>query len=118
MIFYYVVIYVFFFSKLLGQVIYNDLSIFLQVSVLKGFFCNLYVKFDVGLLLDVVYNIVIDSDNKRVFKNIKVSSNQLLYVIKDDFFVMKMVNFVNCCKYFVFFFIYLELVFQMSYINL
>ncbi|GAB4839788.1 hypothetical protein Ancab_020498 [Ancistrocladus abbreviatus] len=41
------------------------------VSVTKGSLCNLYVKFDVGLPPDAVYNIVTDPDNKRVFKNIK-----------------------------------------------
>lgn len=45
-----------------------------QVSVPKGSLCNLNVEVDVGLPPDAVYNIVIDPDNKRVFKNIKVSS--------------------------------------------
>ncbi|GAB4839783.1 hypothetical protein Ancab_020493 [Ancistrocladus abbreviatus] len=43
----------------------------INVSVPKGSLCNLYVKFDVGLPPDAVYNIVTDPDNKRVFKNIK-----------------------------------------------
>ena len=44
-----------------------------QVSVPKGSLCNLTVNVNVGLPPDAVYNIVIDPDNKRVFKNIKVS---------------------------------------------
>jgi len=32
------------------------------------------MKFDVGLPPDAVYNIVTDPDNKRVFENVKVSS--------------------------------------------
>ncbi|GMH26111.1 hypothetical protein Nepgr_027954 [Nepenthes gracilis] len=43
----------------------------ITVSVPKGSLCNLHVKVDVGLPPDAVYNIVIDPDNKRVFKNIK-----------------------------------------------
>ncbi|PKI62761.1 hypothetical protein CRG98_016860 [Punica granatum] len=43
----------------------------IKVSVPKGSLCNLGVKVDVGLPPDAVYNIVIDPDNKRVFKNIK-----------------------------------------------
>ncbi|XP_058087917.1 uncharacterized protein LOC131234933 isoform X1 [Magnolia sinica] len=42
-----------------------------KVSVPKGSLCNLNVKFQVGLPPDAVYNIVIDPENKRVFKNIK-----------------------------------------------
>lgn len=44
----------------------------LQVTVPKGSLCNLRVKFNVGLPPDAIYNIVIDPENKRVFKNIKV----------------------------------------------
>lgn len=44
----------------------------LQVSVPKGSLCNLNVKLKVGLPPDAIYNIVIDPDNRRVFKNIKV----------------------------------------------
>lgn len=44
-----------------------------QVSVPKGSLCNLKVNVNVGLPPDAVYNIVIDPDNKKVFKNIKVS---------------------------------------------
>ncbi|XVE75035.1 hypothetical protein DITRI_Ditri12bG0065000 [Diplodiscus trichospermus] len=43
----------------------------IKVSVPKGSLCNLKAKVDVGLPPDAVYNIVIDPDNKRVFKNIK-----------------------------------------------
>ncbi|XP_030467364.1 uncharacterized protein LOC115686277 [Syzygium oleosum] len=43
----------------------------IKVSVPKGSLCNLNVKVHVGLPPDAVYNIVIDPDNKRVFKNIK-----------------------------------------------
>lgn len=43
----------------------------INATVPKGSLCNLHVKFDVGLPPDAVYNIVIDPDNKRVFKNIK-----------------------------------------------
>lgn len=54
---------------------YNKCYIFLQVTVPTGSLCNLHVKFDVGLPPDAVYNIVIDPDSKRVFRNIKVSGN-------------------------------------------
>ncbi|ONK68571.1 uncharacterized protein A4U43_C05F13460 [Asparagus officinalis] len=43
----------------------------ITVSVPKGSLCNLKVKFNVGLPPDAIYNIVIDPDNKRVFKNIQ-----------------------------------------------
>ncbi|CBI28544.3 hypothetical protein VitviT2T_000702 [Vitis vinifera] len=43
----------------------------IKVSVPKGSLCKLSVEVDVGLPPDAVYNIVIDPDNKRVFKNIK-----------------------------------------------
>lgn len=43
----------------------------INVTVPKGSLCNLHVEFDVGLPPDGVYNIVIDPDSKRVFKNIK-----------------------------------------------
>uniref|UniRef100_A0A1D1Y6V3 Gamma-glutamyl phosphate reductase n=1 Tax=Anthurium amnicola TaxID=1678845 RepID=A0A1D1Y6V3_9ARAE len=42
-----------------------------KVSVPKGSLCNLNVKFKVGLPPDAIYNIVIDPNNRRVFKNIK-----------------------------------------------
>lgn len=51
----------------------------IKVSVPKGSLCNLSVEVDVGLPPDAVYNIVIDPDNKRVFKNIKeVTSRRVL----------------------------------------
>lgn len=43
----------------------------IKVNVPKGSLCNLNVKFKVGLPPDAIYNIVIDPDNRRVFKNIK-----------------------------------------------
>ncbi|CAA7402289.1 unnamed protein product [Spirodela intermedia] len=43
----------------------------IKVTVPKGSLCNLNVKFKVGLPPDAIYNIVIDPDNRRVFKNIK-----------------------------------------------
>ncbi|XP_020585161.1 uncharacterized protein LOC110027884 isoform X2 [Phalaenopsis equestris] len=43
----------------------------LQVSVPEGSLCNLNVKCNVGLPPDAVFNIVVDPENKRVFKNIK-----------------------------------------------
>ncbi|XP_077220827.1 uncharacterized protein LOC143854652 [Tasmannia lanceolata] len=51
----------------------------IKVSVPKGSLCNLNVKVKVGLPPDAIYNIVIDPDNRRVFKNIKeVTSRRLL----------------------------------------
>ncbi|XP_019421471.1 PREDICTED: uncharacterized protein LOC109331433 isoform X2 [Lupinus angustifolius] len=51
----------------------------IKVTVPKGSLCNLNVEVDVGLPPDAVYNIVIDPDNKRVFKNInEVISRQVL----------------------------------------
>ncbi|CAL5349882.1 unnamed protein product [Camellia sinensis] len=46
----------------------------IKVTVPKGSLCNLNVEVNVGLPPDAVYNIVTDPDNKRVFKNIKISS--------------------------------------------
>ncbi|KAK1280439.1 hypothetical protein QJS04_geneDACA002822 [Acorus gramineus] len=43
----------------------------IRVTTPKGSFCNLNVNFKVGLPPDAIYNIVIDPENKRVFKNIK-----------------------------------------------
>ncbi|KAG5001688.1 hypothetical protein AAZX31_08G276300 [Glycine max] len=43
----------------------------IKVTAPKGSLCNLDVEVDVGLPPDAVYNIVIDPDNRRVFKNIK-----------------------------------------------
>lgn len=42
-----------------------------KVSIPKGSLCNLKAEVNVGLPPDAVYNIVIDPDNRRVFKNIK-----------------------------------------------
>ncbi|KAI4384292.1 hypothetical protein MLD38_002467 [Melastoma candidum] len=51
----------------------------IKVTVPKGSFCNLSARVNVGLPPDAVYNIVIDPDNKRVFKNIKeVISREVL----------------------------------------
>ncbi|KAL6007007.1 hypothetical protein ACLOJK_032503 [Asimina triloba] len=51
----------------------------INVTVPRGSLCNLSVKFKVGLPPDAVYNIVIDPDNRRVFKNIKeVMSRKVL----------------------------------------
>lgn len=43
----------------------------IKVSVPKDSLCNLHVKCKVGLPPDTIYDIVIDPENKRVFKNIK-----------------------------------------------
>ncbi|KAJ4805630.1 hypothetical protein LUZ62_018455 [Rhynchospora pubera] len=43
----------------------------IKVSVPKGSLCNLNVKFKAGLPPDAIYNIIINPENKRVFKNIK-----------------------------------------------
>ena len=56
------------------QVINKEPVTFLQVTAPKGSTSNLHMKFDVGLPPDAVYNIVTDPDNKRVFENVKVSS--------------------------------------------
>ncbi|KAF7065211.1 hypothetical protein CFC21_071353 [Triticum aestivum] len=52
----------------------------IKVTVPQGSLCNLNLKFKAGLPPDAVYNIIIDPENKRVFKNIKevVSRNVLL----------------------------------------
>ena len=47
-------------------------QIYLQVTVPEGSLCNLNLRFKAGLPPDAVYNIIIDPENKRVFKNIKV----------------------------------------------
>jgi hypothetical protein len=44
----------------------------LQLTVPEGSFCNLNLRFKVGLPPEAVYNIIVDPENKRVFKNIKV----------------------------------------------
>ncbi|KAF3342072.1 hypothetical protein FCM35_KLT00710 [Carex littledalei] len=43
----------------------------IKVSVPKDSLCNLNVEFKAGLPPDAIYNIIIDPENKRVFKNIK-----------------------------------------------
>ncbi|KAG9449825.1 hypothetical protein H6P81_009790 [Aristolochia fimbriata] len=43
----------------------------IKVTVPEGSLCSLNVRFKIGLPPDAVYNIVIDPENKRVFKNIK-----------------------------------------------
>ncbi|KAL1215366.1 hypothetical protein V5N11_009785 [Cardamine amara subsp. amara] len=43
----------------------------IKVSIPKGSLCNLKAEVNVGLPPDAVFNIVIDPDNRRVFKNIK-----------------------------------------------
>ncbi|CAN8235754.1 unnamed protein product [Cochlearia groenlandica] len=51
----------------------------IKVSIPKGSLCNLKAKVNVGLPPDAVYNIVIDPDNRRVFKNVKdVMSRKVL----------------------------------------
>ncbi|VAI17461.1 unnamed protein product [Triticum turgidum subsp. durum] len=44
----------------------------IKVTVPQGSLCNLNLRFQAGLPPDAVYNIIIDPENKRVFKNIKV----------------------------------------------
>ncbi|KAF5191658.1 putative OBP32pep [Thalictrum thalictroides] len=51
--------------------IWVDESPQIKVSVPKGSLCNLNVKVKVGLPPDAIFDIVIDPDNRRVFKNIK-----------------------------------------------
>uniref|UniRef100_A0ACD5Y2R0 Uncharacterized protein n=1 Tax=Avena sativa TaxID=4498 RepID=A0ACD5Y2R0_AVESA len=43
----------------------------IKVTVPQGSLCNLNLSFKAGLPPDAVYNIIIDPENKRVFKNIK-----------------------------------------------
>lgn len=43
----------------------------IKVTVPDGSLCNLNLRFKAGLPPDAVYNIIIDPENKRVFKNIK-----------------------------------------------
>lgn len=52
----------------------------IKVTVPQGSLCNLNLRFEAGLPPDAVYNIIIDPENKRVFKNIKevISRNVLL----------------------------------------
>ncbi|KAF9626716.1 hypothetical protein IFM89_038890 [Coptis chinensis] len=56
-----------------------DQSPVVKVSIPEGSLCNLNVKVKIGLPPDAVFDIVIDPDNKRVFKNIKeVISRRIL----------------------------------------
>ncbi|VAI17458.1 unnamed protein product [Triticum turgidum subsp. durum] len=48
----------------------------IKVTVPQGSLCNLNLRFQAGLPPDAVYNIIIDPENKRVFKNIKVKFKQ------------------------------------------
>ncbi|ESQ28170.1 hypothetical protein EUTSA_v10019595mg, partial [Eutrema salsugineum] len=50
---------------------WTDQTPVIKVSIPKGSLCNLKAEVNVGLPPDAVYNIVIDPDNRRVFKNIK-----------------------------------------------
>ncbi|KAL2344343.1 hypothetical protein Fmac_005628 [Flemingia macrophylla] len=50
---------------------WDDKPPIIKVTAPKGSLCNLNVEVDAGLPPDAVYNIVIDPDNRRVFKNIK-----------------------------------------------
>ncbi|CAN6195601.1 unnamed protein product [Urochloa humidicola] len=43
----------------------------IKVTVPEGSLCNLNLRFKAGLPPDAVYNIIIDPENKQVFKNIK-----------------------------------------------
>lgn len=54
----------------------------------KGSLCNLKASVDVGLPPDAVYNIVTDPDNKRVFKNIKVSGTFSRTIVVLKFSIM------------------------------
>eukprot|EP00249_Psilotum_nudum_P015486 c25350_g1_i2 orf=91-867(+) len=53
-----------------------------QVSVPKGTLCLLKSTFELGIPPDVVFNIIIDPENKRVFKNIKEVTHRK--VIEDE----------------------------------
>uniref|UniRef100_M4DI89 DUF220 domain-containing protein n=1 Tax=Brassica campestris TaxID=3711 RepID=M4DI89_BRACM len=54
-----------------GNPSWTDQPPVVKVSIPKGSLCNLKAEVNVGLPPDAVYNIVIDPDNRRVFKNIK-----------------------------------------------
>ncbi|KAK7317620.1 hypothetical protein RJT34_02013 [Clitoria ternatea] len=56
----------------------------IKVTVPKGSLCNLNVEVDVGLPPDAVYNIVIDPDNRRVFKNIKEVISRKVLIDEGD----------------------------------
>lgn len=53
---------------------FKPMNLLLQVTVPKGSLCDLNLRVKVGLPPDAVFNIIIDPENKRVFKNIKVYS--------------------------------------------
>ncbi|KAB2084391.1 hypothetical protein ES319_A05G330400v1 [Gossypium barbadense] len=60
----------------------------IEVSVAKGSLCYLKATIDVGLPPDAVYNIVTDPDNRRVFKNVKVSVLVSTTIINQKFCIM------------------------------
>ncbi|KAL7617966.1 hypothetical protein Lser_V15G04514 [Lactuca serriola] len=49
-------------------------------DVPKDSLCQLNVEVNVGLPPDAIYNIVIDIDNKRVFKNIQEVSSTKVFL--------------------------------------
>ncbi|CAH2066572.1 unnamed protein product [Thlaspi arvense] len=62
-----------------GNPSWTDQTPIIKVSIPKGSLCNLKAEVNVGLPPDAVYNIVIDPDNRRVFKNVKeVMSRKVL----------------------------------------
>ncbi|KAF8102230.1 hypothetical protein N665_0199s0006 [Sinapis alba] len=63
-----------------GNTSWTDQAPVIKVSIPKGSLCNLKAEVDVGLPPDAVYNIVIDPDNRRVFKNIKEVLSRKLVV--------------------------------------
>lgn len=50
---------------------WRDQRPYLKVTVPKGTLCHLETTFQLGLPPDAVFNIIIDPENKRVFRNIK-----------------------------------------------
>ncbi|KAI5064821.1 hypothetical protein GOP47_0019516 [Adiantum capillus-veneris] len=59
-----------------------DQTPIMQVSAPKGTLCNIESTFQIGIPPDAVYDIVIDPENKRVFKNIKEVTYRK--VLEDD----------------------------------
>jgi len=59
----------------------------LQVTVPEDSLCNLNLRFKAGLPPDAVYNIIIDPENKRVFKNIKVCTGVLFQIELTDMYL-------------------------------
>ncbi|KAM0938125.1 putative START-like domain superfamily protein [Dioscorea sansibarensis] len=55
----------------------------INVTVPKGSLCNLNLRVKVGLPPDAVFNIIIDPENKRVFKNIKEVISRKVLVDED-----------------------------------